>query len=45
MHAELDKDEDRTTVLARFVSDLSPADEKLLRSLLEGGPGTAEGAP
>jgi len=38
MHAELDKDEDRGTVLARFVSDLSPEDEQLLRTLLEGGP-------
>jgi len=36
MHAELDKDEDRGTVLARFVSDLSPEDEQLLRSLLDG---------
>ncbi|MFE7170519.1 BlaI/MecI/CopY family transcriptional regulator [Streptomyces sp. NPDC057616] len=35
MHAELDKDADRGTVLARFVSDLSPADEQLLRSLLD----------
>ena len=37
MHAELDKDADRSTVLARFVSDLSPADEQLLRSLLDDG--------
>ncbi|MDT0436140.1 BlaI/MecI/CopY family transcriptional regulator [Streptomyces sp. NPDC005840] len=37
MHAELDKDDDRSTVLARFVSDLSPEDEDLLRDLLEGG--------
>jgi predicted transcriptional regulator len=39
MHAELDKDADRPTVLARFVSDLSPEDERLLRALLDGGPG------
>ncbi|MHC3468798.1 BlaI/MecI/CopY family transcriptional regulator [Streptomyces sp. 7R007] len=38
MHAELDKDEDRGTVLARFVSELSPEDERLLRSLLDGDP-------
>ena len=37
MHAELDKDEDRGTVLARFVSDLSPEDERLLRGLLADG--------
>jgi predicted transcriptional regulator len=37
MHAELDKDEDRGTVLARFVSDLSPEDEEVLRALLDGG--------
>ncbi|MCI3271237.1 BlaI/MecI/CopY family transcriptional regulator [Streptomyces cylindrosporus] len=42
MHAELDKDEDRRTVLARFVSDLSPEDEELLRALLEGEPGAAD---
>jgi predicted transcriptional regulator len=42
MHAELDKDEDRGTVLARFVSDLSPEDEQLLRTLLEGGPAGGE---
>ncbi|MDC2957664.1 MULTISPECIES: BlaI/MecI/CopY family transcriptional regulator [Streptomyces] len=37
MHAELDKDQDRGTVLARFVSDLSPEDERLLRGLLADG--------
>ncbi|MGW6144661.1 BlaI/MecI/CopY family transcriptional regulator [Streptomyces sp. NPDC055144] len=37
MHAELDKDEDRGTVLARFVSELSTEDEQMLRTLLEGG--------
>jgi len=42
MHAELDKDEDRGTVLARFVSELSTEDEQMLRALLEGGP---EGGP
>ncbi|MFJ5806575.1 BlaI/MecI/CopY family transcriptional regulator [Streptomyces sp. NPDC093093] len=39
MHHELDKDTDRQTVLARFVSDLSPEDERTLRDLLEGGDG------
>ncbi|MFF2504094.1 BlaI/MecI/CopY family transcriptional regulator [Streptomyces sp. NPDC058067] len=39
MHAELDKDEDRGTVLARFVSELSSEDELMLRALLEGGTG------
>lgn len=45
MHAELDKDDDRGTVLARFVSDLSPEDEEVLRLLLESGtePGGATG--
>ncbi|KPH97988.1 transcriptional repressor, CopY family [Actinobacteria bacterium OK074] len=38
MHAELDKDDDRDTVLARFVSDLTPEDEQLLRALLDNGP-------
>ncbi|MEU6662491.1 BlaI/MecI/CopY family transcriptional regulator [Streptomyces sp. NPDC046821] len=36
MHAELDKDEDRGTVLARFVSELSSEDEQMLRALLDG---------
>ncbi|MEV6735261.1 BlaI/MecI/CopY family transcriptional regulator [Streptomyces sp. NPDC051364] len=39
MHHELDKDTDRQTVLARFVSDLGPEDERILRDLLEGGGG------
>lgn len=39
MHAELDKDDDRGTALARFVSNLSPTDEETLRDPLEGGPG------
>ncbi|MFE4251971.1 BlaI/MecI/CopY family transcriptional regulator [Streptomyces sp. NPDC056910] len=44
MHAELDKDEDRGTVLARFVSELSTEDEQMLRALLDGGAETgAEG--
>ncbi|MCX4681179.1 BlaI/MecI/CopY family transcriptional regulator [Streptomyces sp. NBC_01433] len=37
MHHELDKDDDRRTVLARFVSDLGPEDERILRDLLEDG--------
>ncbi|MEU0132186.1 MULTISPECIES: BlaI/MecI/CopY family transcriptional regulator [unclassified Streptomyces] len=39
MHHELDKDDDRQTVLARFVSDLDPEDERILRDLLDGGGG------
>lgn len=39
MHLELDKDSDRQTVLARFVSELGPEDERILRDLLEGGGG------
>jgi predicted transcriptional regulator len=35
MHQVLNARPDRETVLARFVSDLSPADELLLRGLLE----------
>ena len=35
MHSELDRDTDRETVLARFVAQLSPADERVLRDLLE----------
>lgn len=38
MHSELAKDEDRGAVLARFVSQLSDEDERLLRSLLDEGP-------
>ncbi|GHJ42582.1 BlaI/MecI/CopY family transcriptional regulator [Streptomyces sp. TS71-3] len=37
MHHELDKDSDREVVLARFVSQLSPDDEQVLRGLLEAG--------
>lgn len=36
MHSELARDDDRGTVLARFVSQLSDEDERLLRSLLDG---------
>ncbi|SER87263.1 Predicted transcriptional regulator [Streptomyces sp. yr375] len=35
MHTELDRDADRETVLARFVAQLDPDDEQLLRRLLE----------
>lgn len=34
MRTELDREQDRSTVLARFVSDLSADDERLLRELL-----------
>ncbi|WP_329212571.1 BlaI/MecI/CopY family transcriptional regulator [Streptomyces sp. NBC_01708] len=40
MHQELDRDNDRQTVLARFVSDLGPEDERMLRDLLEYGDGS-----
>ncbi|MER7203816.1 CopY family transcriptional regulator [Streptomyces sp. CB01635] len=43
MHAELDKDEDRGTVLARFVSALSSEDEQMLRALLDGDGGSDSG--
>lgn len=36
MHSELQKEEDRSTVLARFVSQLTDEDEQLLRDLLDG---------
>ncbi|MFC9926376.1 BlaI/MecI/CopY family transcriptional regulator [Streptomyces sp. NPDC127190] len=35
MHSELDRDSDRETVLARFVAQLNPDDERILRDLLE----------
>ncbi|MFZ3555897.1 BlaI/MecI/CopY family transcriptional regulator [Streptomyces sp. BH055] len=35
MHTELDRDTDRETVLARFVAQLDPGDEDVLRRLLE----------
>ncbi|MFD9688052.1 BlaI/MecI/CopY family transcriptional regulator [Kitasatospora sp. NPDC059088] len=37
MHTELGREADRSTVLARFVSDLSAEDEQLLRALLGDG--------
>ncbi|MGW7689691.1 BlaI/MecI/CopY family transcriptional regulator [Streptomyces asiaticus] len=37
MHGELDRDSDRETVLARFVAQLGPDDEQVLRRLLEEG--------
>ncbi|WP_327180991.1 BlaI/MecI/CopY family transcriptional regulator [Streptomyces sp. NBC_01334] len=37
MHAELNKDADRDTALARFVADLGPRDRELLRTLLDEG--------
>ncbi|KUN89449.1 CopY family transcriptional regulator [Streptomyces bungoensis] len=37
MHSELDRDSDREAVLARFVAQLSPDDERILRDLLESG--------
>ncbi|MCX4856130.1 BlaI/MecI/CopY family transcriptional regulator [Streptomyces canus] len=36
MHTELDRDVDREAVLARFVAQLSPDDEQILRQLLDG---------
>ncbi|MEU9060964.1 BlaI/MecI/CopY family transcriptional regulator [Streptomyces sp. NPDC048430] len=36
MHTELGRDTDRESVLARFVAQLSPDDERVLRLLLEG---------
>ncbi|MEW2251043.1 MULTISPECIES: BlaI/MecI/CopY family transcriptional regulator [unclassified Streptomyces] len=38
MHSELDRGSDRETVLARFVAQLSPDDEQVLRRLLEDSP-------
>lgn len=38
MRRVLDSERDRSTVLARFVSDLSSADELLLRALLDESP-------
>ncbi|WP_043266203.1 BlaI/MecI/CopY family transcriptional regulator [Streptomyces sp. CT34] len=35
MRSELDKQDDRGTALARFVSELTTEDERLLRSLLD----------
>ncbi|MGV4928970.1 BlaI/MecI/CopY family transcriptional regulator [Streptomyces sp. BHT-5-2] len=46
MRSELDKQDDRTTALARFVSELTTEDERLLRSLLDqaDGPGRLPGS-
>lgn len=38
MHAELERDDDHGTVLARFVSGLRAEDEQLLRGLLAADP-------
>lgn len=43
MHEVLSAESDRTAVLSRFVSDLSDADEQLLRSLLDDADGTDGG--
>ncbi|WP_055548627.1 BlaI/MecI/CopY family transcriptional regulator [Streptomyces sp. NBRC 110028] len=37
MHGELDRDSDRESALARFVAQLGPEDEQVLRRLLEEG--------
>ncbi|MGW7573162.1 BlaI/MecI/CopY family transcriptional regulator [Streptomyces sp. NPDC054765] len=42
MRSELDKQDDRGSALARFVSQLTSEDEQLLRTLLEGA---GDGAP
>ena len=38
MHRLLDQGEDRRSVLSRFVAELNPADEKLLRRMLDEEP-------
>lgn len=45
MRSELDKQDDRGTALARFVSQLTSEDEQLLRSLLESADGAASEGP
>ncbi|MEU5213078.1 BlaI/MecI/CopY family transcriptional regulator [Streptomyces sp. NPDC020742] len=45
MRSELDKQDDRGTALARFISQLTPEDEQLLRSLLEAAGDDTAGAP
>ncbi|WP_406220071.1 BlaI/MecI/CopY family transcriptional regulator [Streptomyces decoyicus] len=45
MRSELDKQDDRGTALARFVSQLTSEDEQVLRSLLEDAEGAEGGAP
>ncbi|MFE3505298.1 BlaI/MecI/CopY family transcriptional regulator [Kitasatospora sp. NPDC059160] len=44
MHTELGREADRSTVLARFVSDLSAEDEQLLRALLGDGSDGSDGS-
>ncbi|GAA1920657.1 BlaI/MecI/CopY family transcriptional regulator [Streptantibioticus ferralitis] len=44
MHSELEKGDDRSGVLARFVSRLSPDDEQVLRLLLSQPQPTPKGA-
>jgi predicted transcriptional regulator len=43
MRGVLDSEADREAVLTRFVSGLSPADEQVLRRMLEGQPGPGSG--
>ncbi|WP_411143571.1 BlaI/MecI/CopY family transcriptional regulator [Streptomyces sp. x-80] len=45
MRSELDKQDDRGTALARFVSQLTTEDEQLLRSLLDEPDGPAPDGP
>ncbi|MFD8326828.1 BlaI/MecI/CopY family transcriptional regulator [Streptomyces lydicus] len=45
MRSELDKQDDRGTALARFVSQLTDEDEQLLRTLLEGAGADTAPAP
>ena len=45
MHTELEKGDDRTGVLARFVSRLSPDDERVLRALLAQTDAPSEDGP
>ncbi|MFI0903507.1 BlaI/MecI/CopY family transcriptional regulator [Streptomyces sioyaensis] len=45
MRSELDKQDDRGTALARFVSQLTSEDEQVLRSLLEAAGDAPEGPP
>ncbi len=43
MHTELEKGDDRSGVLARFVSRLTPEDERVLRALLSQDPESGRG--
>ncbi|QHC25362.1 BlaI/MecI/CopY family transcriptional regulator [Streptomyces sp. GS7] len=45
MRSELDKQDDRGTALARFVSELTTEDEQLLRSLLDDAEADGAGGP